>query len=281
MTHAEELARAERFSFGENWTSFLRKLNDERIREAEKSLTSMLNVESLDSLTFLDAGCGSGLFSLAARRLGARVFSFDYDPQSVACTRELRRRYFPDDRDWTVEEGSVLDPAYLARIGTFDIVYSWGVLHHTGSMWSAIGGVCGLVRPGGKLYIAIYNNMGGASARWLLVKKAYCSLPKVLRPAFALAVTLPVQTYSFLVHLLQGKVSTYVRSIVDYQSNRGMSWWHDQIDWIGGYPYEDAKPEEVFAFVRRRGLSLEQLKTWGGGCGCNEYVFLRSSEARA
>ena len=88
-----------------------------------------------------------------ARRLGATVTSFDYDPQSVACTRELRRRYFPDDAAWTVTEGSVLDRAFVDGLGTFDIVYSWGVLHHTGAMWDAIGLAAERVAPGGQFFI--------------------------------------------------------------------------------------------------------------------------------
>lgn len=118
--------------------------------EAKSSLRRMLNVESLEGKTFLDVGSGSGLFSLAARRLGAKVHSFDYDPKSVACTRELKRRYFPEDPQWTIEEGSVLDRDYLTRLGQFDVVYSWGVLHHTGAMWEALGNVAPLVAGGGE-----------------------------------------------------------------------------------------------------------------------------------
>lgn len=118
----------------------------------------MLRVDDLQNRTFLDIGSGSGLFSLAARKLGARVHSFDYDPQSVACTRALKQRYFPDSADWVIEEGSALDADYLLRLGQFDIVYSWGVLHHTGAMWQALENVDGNVRQNGKLFIALYNH---------------------------------------------------------------------------------------------------------------------------
>ncbi|HKY27860.1 MAG TPA: class I SAM-dependent methyltransferase, partial [Pyrinomonadaceae bacterium] len=155
-----EIAQGERFQFGENWKHFLSTLNETRIVEAEKSLKEMLQVEDLTDKSFLDVGSGSGIFSLAAKRLGARVHSFDYDPESVACTMELRRRYFSDDSDWTVEEGSVLDTKYLQSLGKFDVVYSWGVLHHTGKMWQALENVSQPVSRDGKLFIAIYNDIG-------------------------------------------------------------------------------------------------------------------------
>jgi 2-polyprenyl-6-hydroxyphenyl methylase/3-demethylubiquinone-9 3-methyltransferase len=137
-TAQEEIASGQRFAFGENWRRFLEVLTDERIRDAEQSLRTMLEAADLRGRTFLDIGSGSGLFSLAARRLGARVHSFDFDPKSVACTQELRRRYFPDDPEWRIEQGSVLDPAFVRSRGQFDVVYSWGVLRHTGDMWKAI-----------------------------------------------------------------------------------------------------------------------------------------------
>src|SRR5213596_3696991 len=129
-SHAIEIAEGERFEFGKNWSYFLAVLDDARIARAEESLKTMLEVKNLKGKSFLDIGSGSGLFSLAARRLGARVHSFDYDPVSVACARELRREYFPGDQEWTIEEGSALDQNYIKSLGHFDVVYSWGVLHH-------------------------------------------------------------------------------------------------------------------------------------------------------
>jgi 2-polyprenyl-6-hydroxyphenyl methylase/3-demethylubiquinone-9 3-methyltransferase len=138
MNAEAEIQSGSRFRFGANWTRFLAVLDEARIADAETSLRAMLAVADLRDRRFLDIGCGSGLFSLAARRLGAQVHSFDFDLQSVACAQELKRRYFPQDSAWRVEQGSVLDSQYIRQLGKFDIVYSWGVLHHTGSMWIAI-----------------------------------------------------------------------------------------------------------------------------------------------
>jgi len=276
-THAQDIKKGERFGFGENWTNFLGTLNEERIAVAELALGRMLETTSLMGMRFLDAGSGSGLSSLAARQMGATVHSFDYDPESVACTMELKRRYSPDDLQWTVEEGSVLDRAYLKTTGDFDVVYFWGVLHHTGQMWTAVANVSERCKSDGLLFIAIYNNMGGSSRLWTWIKRTYCKLPSALRIPFALVVTAPIQIWSLAVHVLQGKGRLYFDYIRNYRERRGMSWWHDQLDWIGGYPYEDAKPDEVFRFLRERGFSLVNMTTHGGHIGCNEFVFRKVS----
>jgi 2-polyprenyl-3-methyl-5-hydroxy-6-metoxy-1,4-benzoquinol methylase len=269
-----EVARGERFAFGKNWQQFLRIIDEERIRQAESSLATMLRESSLEGKRFLDIGSGSGLFSLAARRLGARVHSFDFDADSVACTAELRRRYFPGDLEWTIAQGSVLDESYLSTLGTFDVVYSWGVLHHTGRMWDALDAAGRRVGPTSKLFIALYNNLGSRTSRWRTIKKIYNQLPTPLRPPFTALAMLPEELKAVARATLRGKPGSYLRLWREYNS-RGMNRWRDMVDWVGGYPYEVATPEAVFEFCRERGFTLINLKCGGVGLGCNEFVFER------
>jgi len=266
---------AGRFAFGKNWQRYLERLDDSRIEAAVRSLRSLLECETLAGKSFLDIGCGSGLFSLAARRLGATVRSFDYDADSVACCEELKRRYFPGDGQWGIERGSILDATYLDSLTPFDVVYAWGVLHHTGAMWRAMENVDRLVAPSGLLCLAIYNDQGGASRRWRAVKRIYNRSPGPLRPLMVLAIGALGEARQLLIRLMRLQNPLPFADWKKREEERGMSYWHDLVDWVGGYPFEFARPEGVFNFWRERGYSLRRLTTQGCGHGCNEFTFVK------
>jgi 2-polyprenyl-6-hydroxyphenyl methylase/3-demethylubiquinone-9 3-methyltransferase len=272
VAHEEEVRAGQRFQFGANWASFLSVLDEERIEEACRSLRDMLGTDSLAGRSFVDVGSGSGLFSLAARRLGAaRVHSLDFDPKSVACTRHLKERYDPGNAQWTVEQGSALDAPYLRSLGRFDVVYSWGVLHHTGSMWQALDNVMELVAPGSTLFIAIYRDQGWMSHLWRAIKRLYnASLPtRWLVTAIFCALFF---TQGLLADLF--RLRNPLRRYAEYKRSRGMSRVHDWIDWIGGLPFEVATPDQILDHCRQRGFTLLRLTTVLGH-GCNQFVFAR------
>jgi 2-polyprenyl-6-hydroxyphenyl methylase/3-demethylubiquinone-9 3-methyltransferase len=268
--HAEEVAKGQRFAFGRNWQRFLAGVNERRIAEAVSSLADMLDAPDLSGTSFLDVGSGSGLSSLAARRLGARVHSFDYDPQSVDCTRALKDRFSPDDALWTIDEGSVLDARYLSSLGKFDVVYAWGVLHHTGTLDEAMYNVTAPVADGGRLFIAIYNRQRFWTPFNAALKRAYVASPSPARWLMAGAF-LGLRAAKGLVEDLVRLRNPTTRYRA-YKGARGMSWWYDSLDWLGGYPYEAASPQEVIEFYRQHGFTVTRLVECGNS-GCNQFVF--------
>ena len=257
-----------KFEFGKNWSNFLKNLSEHQIIEAKRKLEEWLG--NIEGKTFLDIGCGSGIHSLVARILGAKVYSFDYDENSVNCTKLLKEKYFKNDKDWVIEHGNVLDEKYMKSLGKFDIVYSWGVLHHTGNMWKALDIVSNNVKDSGKLYIAIYNTQVYWTRYWKFVKKTYNknTFFKYFWTLFYISFN---TSKGFIkdIMLLRNPLHRYK----EYKKNRGMSIYYDLIDWIGGYPFETAKPEEIFSFYYQRGFILQKLYTANGGHGCNEFLF--------
>ena len=267
----DQIKGKKRFKFGKNWQSYLKHLNQEKINNSKDSILKFLNKKTLKGKTFIDVGSGSGLSSLSARLLGAKVHSFDFDTESVASTQYLKDKYFKGDNSWTVEQGSAIDSEYMKQLSTYDIVYSWGVLHHTGNMQRGLELVEKIVKPnGGLLYLALYNDQGFSSKAWTLVKKTYVKSPFVLKQLIILLSYFRIWGPPTIKDFIRIKpFDTWRKRKLD----RGMSPHYDLIDWIGGYPFEVSTPEEIIHYYVDKGYNLLRLKTCNGGKGCNEYLF--------
>jgi 2-polyprenyl-6-hydroxyphenyl methylase/3-demethylubiquinone-9 3-methyltransferase len=271
--YEESYKNPQHFSFGKNWKNFLKSLNERRVKEAEESLIDFLGgKENIAGKTFVDIGCGSGLFSLAAYRLGARkIVSVDIDDSSVACAKYLHEKNNKPEQ-WEIKTGSALNPEFLHSLGVFDIVYSWGVLHHTGSMYPALENVTSLVAPEGKIFIALYNDnqrfMEGTSSFWLKAKQIYNK-----SSSFEKHIIEALYTTYYIIGLTLNLVNpiTYIKN---YHSLRGMSFMTDIKDWLGGYPYEYAYSEKIIAYFKERGFECAKTNP-ARSIGCNEFLFIK------
>jgi SAM-dependent methyltransferase len=254
------------FDFGSNWEEFSkRRIDRQRLEMACESLQSLLEEKSLAGKSFLDVGCGSGLFSIAAQKLGAtKVIGIDINPRCIEIS-QVNRDLLAPSSPIEFHVASVLEPEQLKRFGRFDLVYAWGSLHHTGAMWNAVCNVSRCVAPEGILILAIYNKHI-TSPVWKTIKWIYNQVPGMAQ--------------GFLVLIFAGII--YVAKFLVTRTNplkkeRGMDFWFDVIDWIGGYPYEYATSREVETIVTRRGFQLRRSVPASVPTGCNEFVFEKNS----
>jgi len=263
------------YGFGENWADYAEHIEEGEIEKARDGLRALLPGDCLPGRTFLDIGCGSGVHSLAALNLGAaHVTAIDFDPQSVATASKILERFYPaGPHDARV--CNILQPDALAG-KTFDTVYSWGVLHHTGDMWTAVANAASLVAPGGLLVLALYKKTPLCPA-WRFEKRFYTSAPPVIRKGMDVL-------YGVLWLAAQGmKGRNPVAYVREYRTRRGMRFLNDVRDWLGGYPYQSAAPEEVEGFMTPKGFQkiaafhTDPPALFGlGGSGCAEYVFRKT-----
>lgn len=264
-----------RFQFGANWARYVQtSLSEERIAQSVKRLKDFLRIENLRGKSFLDIGSGSGLHSLAAFRLGAeRIFSFDYDEDSVATTAKLRE-LAGSPPNWIVKQGSVLDETYMNELDKFDIVYSWGVLHHTGDMWTAIRNASIPLKPDGVFYIALYSPeiyVSPPSHYWLGIKRAYNAASNVKKRKMELDYVWRTVVRPAL------RAGQNPLTIMRTYGERGMTFWTDVRDWLGGYPMDFAGFKDTVSFCKRMGLDLVNCQA---GEGNTEYLFARLAANR-
>ena len=256
------------FAFGRNWRSFSRVVSEDALDKAKRDILAWLGPQGVAGKTVLDIGSGSGIHSLCFHRLGAAsVVSLDVDPQSVACTRRCWEKA-GKPANWRVEQLIVLDSHAMDSLGRFDLIYSWGVLHHTGRMWDAIGTASALAKPGaGRLWISLYAD-GPNYELNLAQKRRFNRWPWLLRQAYVFRILLQMWRHE----RSQGK------KLRDwFWRDRGMNAYHDTIDWLGGLPYEVASVAEVTEFLAARGWAPERIDERAEG-DCSIFLFRAGPE---
>ncbi|HEX2957324.1 MAG TPA: class I SAM-dependent methyltransferase [Chitinispirillaceae bacterium] len=260
------------FDFGKNWASFSRSaLSTIRIETARNDFNNLFSGIPLKGKTFLDIGFGQGLSLLFANEAGAVTVGNDINPSCYDAINESARFFNLSSITFPLILGSILENTTIENIQRalerkmlFDIVHSWGVLHHTGGMYDALSKAMNLVARGGYFVIAIYN-YHYTSLLWRFIKLIYCKSHPCLKK---LMITVFYPLIAAAKFAVTGKNP--------FKKDRGMNFYYDVIDWIGGYPYEYASKQKIINYCEEYGFTCIRCVDADVPTGCNQFVFYKS-----
>jgi len=262
------------FSFGNNWKDFLKRISPQQIDNSQTSLLELIAPFKIKGKSFIDVGCGSGLFSLAAHNLNAsKVTSLDIDNDSIHCCESLRKVNYKK-REWKIIKGSILNTSLIKKLGKYDIVFSWGVLHHTGDMYKAFGNIKYLCKIDTIFILAIYNKLedlnsllSGSSKNWLKIKSIYSRSNNIIKKIIEFL----YYAWFFIGYIITNRNPF---SYIKEYKQRGMNFVTDIKDWLGGYPYEFATSDELINYFSKQGFCVKKIIS-SNNLGCHQIVFIK------
>lgn len=271
-----------RFAFGDNWQRFVDGIDERSVFAAVDSLTASFGHNQLSGKKFVDVGCGSGIFSLAAVLMGAKVISFDSDADSVVAAKRVRKRFLELIADkgflesnWHIFQSSILDSETLKKIEGCDIYYCWGVAHHTGNMLRANENLVSLLDHHAILYLALYNDQDHVSVIWREIKRRYCTRKTRLGRWFWLMQGLVMLLVVDRIYRTLKNIRQNTKSVTNLHRKASMNFYIDFIDWVGGYPYEVISIDAFVNWAANRGCEVDVIVDVGNRLGCNEYLIRR------
>lgn len=247
------------FKFGKNWKNYSNKITKVNIEDSLRDLKYLLKSLKLkNNLTFIDVGCGSGVHSIAAKKLGFKVTSVDRDKTCIITTKKNFNKFYNSNKT-TIFQDDILNTKVFKK---YDIVYSWGVLHHTGNLWKALNNVKKLVKKNGYLIISLYKKTA-FDRMWVFIKRYYNKF----------------RVFRYFINILFMPFFFYI-SKKSRSYRRGQNWYFDAIDWLGGYPYETMSPEKMkfhFSGFQMIYISRNKPMKYKGffGSECAEFIFKR------
>ncbi len=224
------------------WTEYIPEYE-----ASEKHWLLFYSPEEVKGKTVLDAGCGTGVFSIIFARNGAaKVTGIDISPGSLGTARGLKEKFGLANAEFQQQ-----DMLHLSfRDASFDIVWAWGTVHHTTDPLGAITELIRVLKPGGSLFLAIYKQ---TSVTWIheIIRKTMIRTPRWSWNVLAKAGAFMLTPVVFLFKRRQ-------------KSRKGEKLSELILDWYFVPIRHYYTPEEIRVFLERKKFRIEKYLAHSG-----------------
>ena len=218
------------------WTEYLPEYN-----ASETHWKIFYSPQDIEGKSVLDAGCGTGIFSIIFARNGAAsVLGIDISEGSLETAKALKTKF--DLENASFQKQDMLDLPFADE--SFDIVWAWGTVHHTTDPFKAMSELIRVLRAEGSILLAVYT------------RTRVTFLHEIIRKAL---VRTPRKTWKALSKILALVLSPVVYFFKKREKSRKGEKLEELImDWyfvpIRHYYY----PEEIKVFLEEQGFTIEK-----------------------